>query len=75
MEDTGRTEALLRMILLQLMKDSNQGEKIKQLNLAGLSNIEIADALDTTSDVVASTLYASRKKPKQKKSTTKKKKQ
>jgi DNA-binding CsgD family transcriptional regulator len=69
---TGRTETLLQMILLQLMKDTNQGEKIKKLSLAGLSNVEIADVLDTTPAVVATTLYASRKKPQRTRSSRKK---
>ena len=72
-ENGERIEGLLLAILLQLMRGVNQGEKIHLLNVAGLSNLEIADMVKTTPDVVASTIYALRKKPKRKKSSGKKK--
>ncbi len=72
-ENGERIEGLLLAILLQLMRGMNQGEKIHLLNVAGLSNVEIADMVETTPDVVASTIYALRKKPKRKKAPGKKK--
>ncbi len=72
MDRADRVESLLLAILIQLMKGTSQAEKIRQLNLAGLSNVEIADALDTTSAVVGQTIYASKKKPTKKKSKPKK---
>jgi DNA-directed RNA polymerase specialized sigma24 family protein len=56
-----RTERLLALLLLQGLRQQPQREKIVQLNLAGFSNLEIADLLDTTTGVVAQELYASRK--------------
>ena len=38
-----KIERLLALLLLQSMKDSNQKEKARILNIAGFSNIEIAD--------------------------------
>lgn len=61
METVSRMERLLVMILLQLMKAASQREKIFQLSLAGLSNVEIADVLETTSAVVSQSLYEARK--------------
>jgi predicted transcriptional regulator len=57
MEDTDRVERLLALILLSQMKGSTQREKIHQLNLAGFSNIEIANILGTTAAVVSQGLY------------------
>jgi DNA-directed RNA polymerase specialized sigma24 family protein len=71
-EDTGsveRVEKLLAALLLQNMKGVPQREKAVQLSLAGFSNVEIADLLDTSAGVVAQYLYEVRKK--KKKSTTK----
>lgn len=48
MEDTDRVERLLALLLLGQMKGSTQREKIHQLNLAGFSNVEIANILGTT---------------------------
>lgn len=56
-----RTETLLALILLQQMKSASQQEKIVQLNIAGFSNLEIANILETTTAVVAQSLYTSRK--------------
>ena len=67
MEAMDRTERLLVMILLQLMRDVSQAKKIYQLNLAGLTNIEIANILETTPQVVSQTVYSMRKGGKQKK--------
>ncbi len=65
-----RTETLLALILLQQMKSASQQKKIVQLNIAGFSNLEIANILETTTAVVAQSLYAARKGKKPK--TTKK---
>jgi len=61
MTDSARTEKLLALILLCQMKGSSQRDKALQLNLAGFSNIEIADLLQTTSAVVAQNLYEARR--------------
>ena len=57
MESRGRIERLLALILIQQMKGS-QREKALQLNLAGFSNAEIADILQTTSAVIAQSPYS-----------------
>lgn len=62
-----RAERLLVMILLQLMAKAPQAEKIYRLNLAGLSNVEIADVLETSPQVVAQTVYAMRRGGRRKK--------
>jgi hypothetical protein len=43
------------------MGNVTQREKIGQLNLAGFTNVEIADLLDTTAAVVAQSLYSTKK--------------
>jgi hypothetical protein len=60
-EARDRVERLLALILLGGMKGATQREKIQQLNLAGFSNVEIADLLQTTSAVVSQGLYESKK--------------
>jgi hypothetical protein len=57
MENDDRIERLLALILLSQMKGSSQKEKVRTLNLAGFSNVEIADIIETTSDKVAKSLY------------------
>ncbi len=57
-----RTERLLAILLLESMKGANQREKAVRLSIAGFSNVEIADLLQTSAQVVAQHLYASRKK-------------
>lgn len=59
-----RLERLLVLLLLQSMKGSSQAEKAKQLNIAGFSNIEIAEFIGTTPAVVAQFLYKSRQSKK-----------
>ena len=56
-----RIERLLVLILLQSMKESSQADKIYQLNMAGFSNIQIAEFLQTTPSVVAVQLHHSKK--------------
>jgi DNA-directed RNA polymerase specialized sigma24 family protein len=57
-----RIEKLLALMLLELMKGTSQAEKIRRLSLAGFTNAEIADFLDTKATVVAVRLSESRKK-------------
>jgi DNA-directed RNA polymerase specialized sigma24 family protein len=56
-----RTERLLALLLLQGMKSAPQREKVLQLNLAGFSNVEIADLLGITGAGVSQALYEARK--------------
>ena len=74
MKEVDRTELLLALILLQNMKSASLTDKAHQLNLAGFTNLEIADVLQTKPQIVADSLYrvrrrgpAHRRKPKQKK--------
>jgi DNA-directed RNA polymerase specialized sigma24 family protein len=60
MENEDRTERLLALILLNQIKGSSQKDKVLALNLAGFSNIEIANILETTADKVAKSLYQAR---------------
>lgn len=63
-----RIENLLVLILLNsLGKGAKVGEKALQLNLAGFSNIEIANFLGTSSQVIANALSGQRKGSKKKK--------
>jgi DNA-directed RNA polymerase specialized sigma24 family protein len=66
MSDADRTDKLLALILLHNMKGANQRDKALQLNLAGFSNLEIADLLQTNSAGVATLLYQARKGKKKK---------
>lgn len=56
-----RTERLLAALLLQQMKGASQKEKALQLSVAGFTNVEIADLLGTSPQVVAQHLYELRK--------------
>lgn len=67
-EDQARIERLLALLLLESMKGLSQKEKVLRLSLAGLSNVEIADLLQTSAQVVAQHLYTSRKAAKRQKS-------
>jgi hypothetical protein len=58
---TDRSERILALLLLQQMKGGTMKEKAVQLSLAGFSNLEIADIVQTTPSVVAQLLYESRK--------------
>lgn len=71
MEVTDRVERLLALALLNQMKGSSQRDKVLQLSLAGFTNIEIADLLQTTSALVAQALYKGRRKAKSKASKKK----
>lgn len=61
MEALDRVERLLALILLQHMKGSPQHDKALHLSLAGFTNTEIADLLQTTASTVAQSLYAVRR--------------
>lgn len=66
-EADDRLERILILLLLQGMKGSTQREKVKQLNLIGLTNSEIAEYVETSPQVVAQYVYQGRKGKKQKK--------
>jgi DNA-directed RNA polymerase specialized sigma24 family protein len=55
-----RVERLLALLLLGQMKDASQRTKAVTLSVAGFSNVEIADLLQTTGTTVASMLYQAR---------------
>jgi hypothetical protein len=67
MIEDNRTEKILAILLLNSIKGSPTGEKAHQLSLAGFTNIEIADLLETTTGHVAQSLYERKKKGKAKK--------
>lgn len=52
MAERDRLERILALVLLQNMKGASQQDKIVQLSLAGFTNYEIADLLQTTTGVV-----------------------
>lgn len=60
-QSADRTERLLTLLVLNNMKGATQREKAIQLNLAGFSNVEIANLLDTTPQSITQVLYESRK--------------
>ena len=64
--ENDRIENLLVVILLNSIKAAKINEKASQLKLAGFSNIEIADFLKTSPQVVANALFGERKKTKKK---------
>ncbi len=65
MQSQDRLEKLLALLLLHQLKTASQAEKALNLSLAGFTNTEIADLLQTTSAVVSQSLYKMRIKPKQ----------
>jgi len=65
MESTDRIERLLALLLVQQAR--TQRDKIVQLNVAGFTNTEVADLLQTTTGVVNQVLYEARKGKKKKK--------
>lgn len=60
-----RVERLLALLVVQNMKGLR--EKAIQLNIAGFSNLEIADILQTSNASIAQLLYMSKKGPNRKK--------
>jgi hypothetical protein len=73
MESEDRIERLLALILLSQLGQVSQANKIAQLNLAGFTNIEIADLLNTTTAVVAQAIYEGKKTKTKTTAKTKKK--
>lgn len=69
MPSEDRAEKLLALLLLQQLKAAPQREKALHLSLAGFTNTEIADLLQTTAGVVAQSLYEARRAPKKKPKT------
>jgi len=61
-----RIERLLAALLIQTMKNATLKEKIEQLNIVGFSNLEIAELLKTSPQIVAQRLYETRMKPRSK---------
>jgi DNA-directed RNA polymerase specialized sigma24 family protein len=61
MAERDRLERILALVLLQNMKGASQRDKIIQLSVAGFTNYEIADLLQTTTGVVAQSLYTARR--------------
>jgi hypothetical protein len=66
-EADDRLERLLILLLLQQMKGATQRERVKQLNMVGLTNSEIAEYLETSPQVVATYVYEGKKGKKAKK--------
>lgn len=63
MEDKNeRIENLLAMLLIHTMKGSSLAEKALALSLAGFTNIEIANFLQTTPATITQSLYKRRKR-------------
>ena len=56
-----RVERLLALLLLQNMKTSSMATKATELSLAGFTNVEIADLLQTNTASVNQRLYEARK--------------
>ncbi len=71
-----RTERLLALSLIELMRSTSKGQKVAKLNVAGFSNIEIAELLSISPAMAATLIYQSKKvsKKKAKKSSRAKKK-
>jgi len=62
LESNDRVERLLALLLLQNMKTASMATKAKELSVAGFTNAEIADLLQTSAAVVSQSLYVARKK-------------
>jgi DNA-directed RNA polymerase specialized sigma24 family protein len=61
-ERTDRAERLLALILLHSMRGASGAEKAIQLSTAGLTPVEIADILNTTTGVIHQYIYPERRK-------------
>ena len=59
-----RLEKLVALLVIQNMKGATQADKALQLSIAGFTNVEIGDLLQTNPAVIAQNLYAQRKKSK-----------
>lgn len=64
MESEDRVERLLALLLLQQL--TTQRDKAVQLSIAGFTNSEIADLLQTSANVVGQRLHEARHGPKKK---------
>lgn len=62
-ESTDRIERLLALLLIHTMKGT-QAQKAVQLSVAGFTNVEIGNLLQTSQGVVAQYRYWARKKKK-----------
>ena len=62
-----RLERLQALLLLESMKSASQKEKACKLNIAGFSNVEIAELLQTSPAVIATLMYESRRSTKSRK--------
>jgi len=60
-ESSNRLERLLALLLLQGMKNVPQSDKVHHLNLAGFTNVEIADLLQVNPQLVSDSLYRARR--------------
>lgn len=61
MDTSHRSERLLALMLLHQMKGVPQRDKALQLSIAGFTNMEIADLLQTKATGVAQLLYDARR--------------
>lgn len=59
-----RIERLISVLILIQLKGATQQEKAAALNLAGVTNIDIANLLQVTGQAVADLLYKQRKQTK-----------
>jgi DNA-directed RNA polymerase specialized sigma24 family protein len=74
MQSQDRVEKLLALLLIQGMKAATQREKALQLSVAGFTNTEIADLLQTTALVVGQSLYEARRERRKRPKTQRKSK-
>ncbi len=57
MESESRIEKLLALILLNNVSGNTDRQKATLLNIAGFTNVEIANLLETSSSVIRQYLY------------------
>lgn len=72
MESLDRVERLLALLLLRQLTTTR--ERAVQLSIAGFTNSEIADLLQTSANVVGQSLYEARSAPKKRAKKAAKKK-
>lgn len=66
-ESNDRIERLLALLLVQNVKTGSLATKAQELSVAGFTNVEIADLLQTNPAVINQSLYTARKKKRKKK--------